>query len=206
MSPATVERATGGTAGSSPAARTLAVEAGSAERRRVFSLELDRGRTYRFLASETVRNALIDQLSRTGCAALVPAEGGLIGNLKIWENIALPLAWQGKEGSVIEARARAILEEFGIAGEGFVQLCRSLPEHLSNFERRIVAFVRVMLIEPEIMVYDRLFEGLTQTQTERARLFDRLFHHRFPFRTSVYLESDAVATLVAPVHAEHDLR
>jgi predicted ABC-type transport system involved in lysophospholipase L1 biosynthesis ATPase subunit len=171
------------------------------------SLELDRGRAYRLVADDAVRSDIIDQLARTGSAALVPADGGLIGNLKVWENLALPLAWQAKSSyAEIEARARAILEPFGFAGERFATLCRALPERLSRFEWRIVAFTRAMLIEPEVMIYDRLFEGLTQSQAEQARRLDAVFHLHFPFRTSIYLESDTLPQLLVPVNAEHDLR
>jgi ABC-type arginine transport system ATPase subunit len=170
-------------------------------------LELDRGRAYRLIAGDAGRRSLIAQLAHTGIAALVPCEGGLIGNLKVWENLCLPLAWQARSNSAeIEARAREILKDFGFTGERFAGLCRALPEGLSRFECRVVAFVRAMLVEPEVMVYDRLFEGLTLSQARESTRIDAVFHRHFPFRTSLYLESDAVPDLIVPVFSEHDLR
>ncbi len=138
------------------------------DERTVF-LPLDRGRTYRLIGGEPGRLALIDQLSDTGVAALVPCEGGLIGNLKVWENLSLPLAWQARSGTgQVEARARTMLALLGVSGEQFTRLCRAFPEQLSRLECRMVAFVRAVLLEPEILVYDRLFEGLTRSQRAQA--------------------------------------
>jgi len=124
----------------------------------------------------------------------------------VWENIALPLAWQGKSDHAgIERRVRAIFDAFGIHGEPFSALCRALPERLSRLELRLVAFARAMLIEPEVMVYDRLFEGLSQAQMEQARTLDIVFRRQFPFRTSIYLEPEP-PRLTVRVDAERSLR
>jgi hypothetical protein len=45
-----------------------------------------------------------------------------------------------------------------------------------------------MLVEPEIMVYDSLFEGLTRAEVEQVLAFDRVFHLYFPFRTSIWVD------------------
>lgn len=188
-------------AGAAQAVRVLTLQAGRA----TASLELGCGHAYRLLAEDEGRHALIEQLSNTGLAALVPCEGGLIGNLKVWENLALPLAWQGKDDPAeIEARARAILDLLGIGGERFTKLCRSLPERLSRLECRIVAFTRALLLDREIMVYDRLFEGLSRSQAAELLRLDKLFHARLPAGTSVYLESHH--DFPFPVRSEHDLR
>jgi len=169
-------------------------------------IELDRGKTYRLLAPEAELARIIDQLSHSGLAGIVPCEGGLIGNLKVWENIALPLAWQGKSDPAgIERRVRGMFDAFGIAGDDFSALCRSLPERLSRLELRLVAFARAMLVEPQIMVYDRLFEGLSQIQMEQARTLDIVFRRQFPFRTSIYLEPEPPQLLVH-VDAERSLK
>jgi predicted ABC-type transport system involved in lysophospholipase L1 biosynthesis ATPase subunit len=183
-------------------ARAVLVASGGA----TLELELDRGRCYRVLVPETERSAVIEQLSRGGLAAVVPADGGFIGNLKVWENIALPLAWAGKtDHAVIEKRVRAMLDALGVSGERFSAICRALPERLSSLELRFVAFARAMLIEPEIMVYDRLFEGLTQLQMEQAHMLDAVFRRQFPFRTSMYLESEA-PPLPVQVDAEYRIK
>lgn len=183
-------------------ARAVTVSSGG----RSVELSLDRGTTYRLLAPEAELAGIIEDLSRSGLAGVVPCEGGLIGNLKVWENIALPLAWQGKsEPAVVERRVRAMFAALGIAGEDFSALCRSLPERLSRLELRLVAFARGMLIEPEIMVYDRLFEGLSQAQMEQARTLDTVFRRQFPFRTSIYLESEP-PPLAVRIDAERNLR
>ncbi len=189
-------------AGAAAFGRALLLQAG----KEPVSLELDRGRSYRLLVGEAGRLALLEELSGTGLAALVPCEAGLIGNLKVWENLSLPLAWHAKaDPAAIEARARTIFGFLGLGDERFASLCRSLPERLSRLECRMVAFTRALLLEPEILVYDRLFEGLNRMQAEQAKRMDEVFRLRFPFRTSLYLESDTAPDLVR-VCAELDLR
>ena len=72
-----------------------------------------------------------------------------------------------------------------------------LPDRLSEFERRLAAFVRAMLAEPEIMVYDGLFDGLTRVEIEKAMGFDRLF--RLRPTTHRDLRQNAIAKLVARI-------
>lgn len=159
---------------------------------RRLALELDCGRIYRVMVdSPSTRLALLTHLNTIVSAAVVPADGGLISNLRVWENMVLPRAWRNVASyAELEQRARAILGELGFKGETFSRLCASAPERLTRFELRLVAFVRAMLAEPEVIAYDCLFDGLTRAQIEQALAFDRVFHLHFPFRTSIYIDSD----------------
>jgi ABC-type multidrug transport system ATPase subunit len=167
-----------------------------AQVRRV-ELDLDSGHVYHAVVGSTaVREALIEQLVETTLAAIVPADGGLIGNLRIWENLVLPAAYHG-DGAPryreLEERAARVFAEFGVTGASFDALCTTLPDHLGRFERRLCAFVRSMLDGPRIMVYDSLFDGLSREETGKVLAFDRSYHSQYPLGTSLHLTADLPA-------------
>jgi len=155
-------------------------------------LELNAGRVYHaIVARGAVREALIEQLVETGLAAIVPADGGLIGNLKVWENLVLPAAYHGDaQNRELEERAARVFAEFGVSGASFEALCTTLPDHLGRFEQRLCAFVRAMLDGPRIMVYDSLFDGLSREETGKVLAFDRSYHTQYPLGTSLHLTAD----------------
>jgi predicted ABC-type transport system involved in lysophospholipase L1 biosynthesis ATPase subunit len=160
-------------------------------------LVLNAGRRYRVIAPRPeLKAGLLRALRAAAPVAVVAPRGGLIGNLKLWENLVLPSQYREESGSggaaglgALEARAEALYRALGVARERFVELCAMLPERLSEFERRLAAFVRGMLAEPQIMVYDGLFDGLTRPEAGRAVRFDRLFLLHFPFRTALYVDT-----------------
>jgi predicted ABC-type transport system involved in lysophospholipase L1 biosynthesis ATPase subunit len=176
-------------------AATLALDDATGLQR--LELVLNAGRRYRVIAPRPELKAeLLRRLRAAAPVAVVAPRGGLIGNLKLWENLVLPRLYREESrhesaahlGS-LESRAEALFQALGVARERFVELCAMLPERLSEFERRLAAFVRGMLAEPEIMVYDGLFDGLTRPEAGRAARFDRLFQLHFPFRTALYVDA-----------------
>ena len=154
--------------------------------------ELELGQIYHAVVGSTpVREAMIEKFADMPFAAIVPADGGLIGNLKVWENLVLPAAYHGSlRSSDLETQAAAVLAGFGISGAKFEVLCTTLPDHLDRFERRLCAFVRAMLTQPRLMVYDSLFDGLTREETAKVLQFDQSYRARFPGGTSVHLTAD----------------
>jgi hypothetical protein len=169
---------------------TLVLDDGGGGHR--IELELDAGQRYRAIVSRPLLKAqLMRKLGDTAPVAVVAARGGLIGNLKVWENLVLPIAYRGEARlDELETRAEKLFRDLGVLRERFAELCALLPERLTEFERRLAAFVRAMLAEPEIMVYDGLFEGLTRAEIEKAAGFDRLFRQHFPFRTAIYVDTE----------------
>lgn len=154
---------------------------------------LRRGRSYCIVIdSAEQRERLLEQFSALESSALVAHDGGLIGNLSIWENLFLPIGYHSLQivGGPRE-KAVELLVKCGIEnGEKMDNLLRRLPDELSLFEKRLSGFVRAMLMEPELMIYDTIFEGLTREDARNAAEFNRLFHLYFPFRTSILLSFD----------------
>lgn len=166
--------------------------AGGQTARRRLELVLDQGRTYRLIAAPAGRRqAILSELEACGLAAVVPSSGRLIANLKVWENIVLPLAYRGTPSMPeLEACASALFAEFGYCGESGRALASRLPDGLSLFERRLVAFVRALLAAPEVLVLDAVAQGLARAEAASALAFSAAFLRHFPFRTAVHIEPE----------------
>ena len=162
-------------------------------------MRLNAGRRYRVITARPEQKAgFLRALRAAAPLAVVAPRGGLIGNLKVWENLVLPVEYHGRARAAplrlpqlraLEARAGQLFGALGIAQQRFVELCGLLPERLTEFERRLAAFVRGMLAEPEIMIYDGLFDGIARNEAHKAARFDPLFLRHFPFRTAVYVDT-----------------
>ena len=130
---------------------------------------------------------------------VVPAHGGLISNLKAWENLLLP-AWYHR-GLTAEQAERPVAEIFDHLepGEaGLKQRMGELPGQLSLYERRVVALARAMLMEPDILIYDFTFTGLERDAAQRLMKLTGEFHGRRAGRVSLYLcPDDAVSARLA---------
>jgi phospholipid/cholesterol/gamma-HCH transport system ATP-binding protein len=126
---------------------------------------------------------------------VVPEGGGLISNLKAWENLMLP-AWYHR-GVTARAGEREVVEIFRRLGEGENDLRRwlgRLPDQLSLPEKRFVAMARAMLMQPEILIYDFTFTGLERETAQRLMDLTREYHAEKSGRVSLYLCPDDAAS------------
>ncbi len=139
--------------------------------------------------SEAQRKAVLEALAGQPGSALVASNGGLISNLRVWENIALPSQYHDiRVGGKYEESMVSLFEKCGIRDEKTLSaLLFKLPDQLSLYEKRLVGFVRAMLVAPEMMVYDSLHEGLSPREMQKTARFDRIFRLYYPFRTSALL-------------------
>jgi len=119
--------------------------------------------------------------------SVVPSNGGLISNLKVWENITLPLLYHaGRVTPEDEETVVAYLATLGYSGN-----LMALPALLSLAEKRIIALVRAWSTQPRIIIYSSCFEGVPSSQ---LGLFLRLtaeFHATRADRISLYLAGSA---------------
>jgi phospholipid/cholesterol/gamma-HCH transport system ATP-binding protein len=115
--------------------------------------------------------------------AIVYPGGGLISNLKVLENITLPLLYHtsGSKREIVE-RAIAVLGRFGLTGTLF-----DLPAHLSTFQHRLAGFARAIAIDPEVVVYDRLADGLGDEERDLLVRAALAFHAEKPGRATIFL-------------------
>jgi phospholipid/cholesterol/gamma-HCH transport system ATP-binding protein len=148
---------------------------------------LSRLREGRILVLEQDLGALsrvgLDEIRRR--VGIVYPNGGLISNLKVLENVTLPLLYHSAMRSRdIERRAVATLERLGCGEDLF-----SLPGGLSTFKRRMTGFARVVAMEPEVVVYDRLADGLHEEERDVFLRMALEFHEEMPGRTTIFLTS-----------------
>jgi ABC-type transporter Mla maintaining outer membrane lipid asymmetry ATPase subunit MlaF len=116
----------------------------------------------------------------------VPAGGGLQSSLNAWENISLPVAYHapGRLGE-LAAQVHALLEEIGGIDD---DVLAKLPEEMTLYEKRVAAYVRALLEEPELLVVENLGAGLGPTKRQRTARFAEVYHARRPGGTYVQLE------------------
>jgi len=118
---------------------------------------------------------------------IVPSHGGLISNLKVWENITLPLIYHnGAVSHDDEQTALAHLATLGYAGK-----LMALPAHLSPHDKRIIALVRALMTAPRIIMYCNCFENLPAAQLPTVSRLTAGFHTTREDRISLYLASSA---------------
>ncbi|HPC67496.1 MAG TPA: ATP-binding cassette domain-containing protein [Syntrophorhabdaceae bacterium] len=132
-------------------------------------------------------NVYYDTLKKVG---VVWENGGVISNLKVWENIALPLWFHyGIRPEKIETRVIEFYKNFDMDAQFLSGYMGRLPGTLSAFDKRIICLIRSILMEPELMIYDDVFTGLKSDRVERIREIAEGFHRANPKRTSIYLAS-----------------
>ncbi len=133
---------------------------------------------------QQVLESLLGQVK--GC--VVGADGGLISNLPVGENIALPAQFHGVGSDANRAsRLTELTRHFGEDGATLRTLDHAHPAQLSPLQRRLAGFMRAMLMEPELMVFDSLLEGISRANAAKLREFKRIFHLYFPFRHVMFV-------------------
>ena len=95
--------------------------------------------------------ALIGQ-TRVGFAF---ATGGLLSNLSLWENVALPLRFLGLPSASLRTRVEGALE-----GLGLLPVAGLRPHAVSASARRHANLARVSALAPELILLDDPLEGL----------------------------------------------
>ena len=120
-----------------------------------------------------------------GEVAIAFEDGGLLQSLDAWSNLLLPVAYHAAgEVDAAARRAAGILAAIGRKPEEFAG--RS-DRSLSLYERRVLGFVRAMLVEPQLLVIDRLFEDLGYEEQQGIAALIELFGRRYPLRRMLYV-------------------
>ncbi|QEM68469.1 ATP-binding cassette domain-containing protein [Geobacter sp. FeAm09] len=126
---------------------------------------------------------------------IVPQKGGLVSNLKLWENMTLPLLYtRGNVPPEAEETALRYLEMFGYRGN-----IMALPAHLTPHEKRMAAFIRAALCSPQVMVYANCFDDLTGAVRAQWGAITTEFHRSSPGMTSICLAASPDVARDVPV-------
>lgn len=111
--------------------------------------------------------------------------GGLVSNLKVWENLTLPLAYHTLlSPAEIEERGMRVLTRLGYEGR-----LMELPGLLTLCQKKLIGFGRAMLTDPELMLYDSPQQGLNHEEQERFLRVAAEFHRERPGRASLFITS-----------------
>lgn len=133
--------------------------------------------------------AALALLARIG---LVWPGGGFVSNLKVWENILLPLWYHGagdaerREGETIDLLGRLGLEPGRIPA-----FLRALPGSLPERERPLLGVTRAMMQDAEVMIYAGLFEGMDERTRGLLREETARHHARRAGRATLFVADSA---------------
>jgi len=99
-----------------------------------------------------------------GCVGWVAANGGLISNLKIWENVTLPL-WYHTQREVMETE-KSILHWLGVLGmeqSAFPGFMAAPPSSIEPWQRKLAGLLRALVQMPKVLVVDAaVFENIKE--------------------------------------------
>ncbi|HEX5364624.1 MAG TPA: hypothetical protein VFW59_10185 [Gallionella sp.] len=99
---------------------------------------------------------------KLGSIGWVAANGGLISNLKVWENVTLPLWYHaGHEPGETEQVIASWLSALGMAESEWVGFMESPPGRLLSWQRKLAGLLRGLVQMPPMLVVDAaLFEAV----------------------------------------------
>ena len=145
-----------------------------------------------FLFDENMGSLSEDELlNRFKRIGMVWSSGGLVSNLKVRENIFLPLAYhKGERPETVEEKVEALFLKMGWEREGLDAYMGRLPGTLPLHEKKLVGLIRAMLSGPDLVIYESLFDGLDLRQADNLLKTTSDFHNQEEMRTSIYISSD----------------
>ncbi|HEV8399045.1 MAG TPA: ATP-binding cassette domain-containing protein [Gemmatimonadales bacterium] len=124
-----------------------------------YAMGLDRPPAGRALTFETDVGALPERerLAFRRRVGYLPAGEGLLQNLSLRDNIALPLRFgSGASPKEIDGRVNVMLAAVRLSGAGQLR-----PAQANEEERRRAALARAIAFDPSLLVLEQPFDGLT---------------------------------------------
>ncbi len=93
--------------------------------------------------------------SRSGRIGWVAENGGLISNLRIWENVTLPL-WYHNGYEAVETEHRVVrwLGMLGLERDSFEKFMAAQPYSVEIWQRKMAGLLRALLQNPPVLVVD----------------------------------------------------
>lgn len=109
--------------------------------------------------AELSRDELMELRSRAG---IVFKEGGLISNLRVWENMVLPSLYHRRlSGHEIKEKGLRLLDELGFRKTPMTRI-----SELTAYEKTLIGLGRAILLEPDIIILYSALEGLNLSDKE----------------------------------------
>jgi len=127
--------------------------------------------------------------------------GGLVSNLKAWENITLPLYFhQPLSHAEIYERGQAVLSLLGYSGN-----LMTLPGHLTFSQRKLIGIARAMLIDPDVIMYESPDSGFNNEEKNDFFTNALKFHREKTGRASIFITSNREVVQYLPESVVIDL-
>lgn len=105
---------------------------------------------------------------KPGSIGWIPATGGLISNLKAWENITLP-SWfhNGRQLSTTEETVARWLTELKLDEQEWEKFMASPAARLKPWERKLAGLLRGLVQAPQLLVIDAaLFDEVDEARIQ----------------------------------------
>ncbi|HQS59303.1 MAG: hypothetical protein B7Y56_13775 [Gallionellales bacterium 35-53-114] len=120
------------------------------------------------LAGEILLSGQLPEMSKRGSIGWVPAAGGLISNLKTWENITLPLWYHSMvQGDATEETVARWLQELQLDQQEWEKFMASPVARLNPWERKMAGLLRGLLLAPKLLVVDAgVFEDVDAARAQ----------------------------------------
>jgi len=95
------------------------------------------------------------QQARLGRVGWVAGNGGLISNLKVWENVTLPL-WFHAPYETLETEQRVCywLASLGLEPASFSELMAAPPSTLAAWQKKLAGLLRALVQMPRVLIVD----------------------------------------------------
>ena len=133
---------------------------------------------------------------------LVSDRFGLISNLKLWENITLPLLYHtGTLSDAASQQASSLLDELGYTGNIW-----ALPAHLASHDRIIATFVRGVLSSASVMLYTDVLQELPAQTRGRLQTAIGRYHNGIDAPAAIFVTSGDEPFPFIQIDTELDLR
>ena len=123
--------------------------------------------------------------------------GGLISSLSILDSVLLPLKYHNENDKLENNDERSIdnmFKEFNsdtFSSPGYLRkMCGTLNIH----DKRLIGITRAMICDPDLIIYESLFEGYGETIVNNLTNIVDKFHNKKKGRTSIFLSSKSEET------------
>ena len=147
--------------------------------------------TYRLFGTDVFSLGEEEHIELFRRVGLIWNQGGLLSNIRVWENILLPLEYHYNTvaGDIVHS-VLSLLAELGVEGEEAERLLQSTPYTIPVHTKMFIGLIREILLDPEIVIYDSLFDGLERRSVTGLVKLIKGFEESDPDRPTLSLSTD----------------
>ncbi len=122
--------------------------------------------------------------------------GGLLSNLTVLDNIILPNLYHKKEvAEDVVDKVCELLSYLRVETSCFTEYLSRFSGTLPLHEKRVIGFIRAIITDPDLIIYDSIFEGFNTEIKNKLLSITEEFHSANSSRTSVYLDSNELSVI-----------